>query len=141
LLKQGILHPQLLRVLGETGHMDHLMVSDSGMPQPIGKERVDLAILPQLPRLLDVLAAIGEALAVEKVFVAEEVKTVSPRYLQKLLAVLEPMNCEVVFIPHAELKAMSQGDTLRASIRTGECTSYSTVILQAGVPYGGDDLT
>ena len=65
LLKQGILHPQLLRVLGETGHMDHLMVSDSGMPQPIGKERVDLAILPQLPRVLDVLAAIGEALAVE----------------------------------------------------------------------------
>ena len=49
MLKQGILHPQLLRVLGETGHMDHLMISDSGMPQPLGKERVDLAILPQLP--------------------------------------------------------------------------------------------
>ena len=90
---------------------------------------------------ITVVANIGGPGQVEKVFVAEEVKTVSPRYLQKLLAVLEPMNCEVVFIPHAELKAMSQGNTLRASIRTGECTSYSTVILQAGVPYGGDDLT
>ena len=141
MLKQGILHPQLLRVLGETGHMDHLMVSDSGMPQPMGKERVDLAIVPHLPRLLDVLTAIRATLAIEKVFVAEEVKTVSPRYLKKLLAVVEPIGCPVVFIPHAELKAMSQGDTLRASIRTGECTSYSTVIIQAGVPYGGDDLT
>ena len=86
-------------------------------------------------------AAIRDALSIEKVFVAEEVKTVSPRYLKKLLAVVEPIGCPVVFIPHAELKAMSQGDTLRASIRTGECTSYSTVIIQAGVPYGGDDLT
>ncbi len=141
MLKQGILHPQLLRVLGETGHMDHLMISDSGMPQPLGKERVDLAILPQLPRLLDVLSAVTDVLTVEKVFVAEEVKTVSPRYHSKLLETLKPTGAEIVYIPHAQLKELSNGPTLRASVRTGECTSYSTVILQAGVPYGGDDLT
>lgn len=141
MLKKGIINPQLLRVLGETGHMDHLMISDSGMPQPMGKERVDLAVLPQLPRLLDVLKAICEVLAVEKVYVAREIEEVSPRYHQKLRDVLENVNCEIVYVPHEELKEISNSDTLRASIRTGECTSYSTVILQAGVPYGGDDKT
>lgn len=141
MLKKGILNPQLLRVLGETGHMDQLMISDSGMPQPLGKERVDLAIVPQLPRLLDVLKAVADAMVIEKVFVAEEVKTVSPRYHAKLLKVLEPTGAEIVYIPHAKLKEMSKGPTLRACIRTGECTSYSTVIIQAGVSYSGDDLT
>ena len=36
---------------------------------------------------------------------------------------------------------MSQAAQTRACIRTGERTSYSTMILQVGVPYGGDDAT
>ena len=36
---------------------------------------------------------------------------------------------------------MSQAAQTRACIRTGERTSYSTMILQVGVPYGGADAT
>lgn len=143
MLKGGILNAKLLTVLGETGHTDLLMLSDAGMPIPMGKDRVDLAIIDDLPRQLTVLGAILDQLAVEKIFIAEEVKEVSPRYAAKVAEFLEAndQQIEVAYIPHNDLKAMTASETIRACIRTGERTSYSTMILQAGVPYHGDDET
>ena len=139
--KSGILNAHLLDVLGRTGHMDWLMLSDAGMPVPPDKERVDLAIINDLPRQLTVLKAILEQFAIEKIYMAAEIKDVSPKYLAKVERVLEGTGVELVFVMHNELKEMSRDYNTRACIRTGERTSYSTMILQAGVPYGGDDQT
>ena len=59
MLMGGILHPGLLKLMGECGHTDWLMLSDAGMPIPVGKERIDLAILNDLPRQLTILKAIA----------------------------------------------------------------------------------
>ena len=141
MFKSGILNAHLLDVLGRTGHMDWLMLSDAGMPVPPDKERVDLAIINDLPRQLTVLKAIMDQFKLEKIYMAEEIQTVSPVYLAKVKKVLDGSGIELAFIPHAELKEMSRDYNTRACIRTGERTSYSTMILQAGVPYGGDDQT
>lgn len=141
MIKEGILNPQLLRVLGESGHMDWLMLCDAAMPIPTDKERVDLAILHNLPRQLTILKAILNQLQVQKIYMAEEIKEVSPVYLNKVRSVTDQFQVPIEFIPHAHLKEMSDDKNTRACIRTGEETSYSTMILEVGVPYGGDDKT
>ncbi len=136
MLKGGILNGQLLRVLGETGHMDTLLVSDTGMPLPLNVERVDLSLVPGIPAYTDVLTAVVDTIMVEKAFLAEEIKTVSPKMHKKILEILAPTGCEIEYVPHTELKRKMQ--SARACIRSGEFTAYANVILQAGVSYGGD---
>ena len=41
---RGLLHPQLSRVLAETGHGDLIGIADAGLPLPPPVERVDLAL-------------------------------------------------------------------------------------------------
>ena len=90
MLKGGILNGQLLRVLGETGHKDLLLVSDAGMPLPKDVERVDLSLVPGIPAYTDVLQAVVDDIMVEKAFLAEEVKTISPKMHAKILEILKP---------------------------------------------------
>ena len=81
---------QLLRVLGETGHKDLLLVSDAGMPLPKDVERVDLSLVPGITAYTDVLQAVVDDIMVEKAFLAEEVKTISPKIHAKILEILKP---------------------------------------------------
>jgi len=136
MLKGGILNGQLLQVLGETGHMDTLLVSDAGMPLPLDVERVDLSLVPGIPAYTDVLSAVVDAIMVEKAFLAEEIKTISPNIHKQILEILAPTGCEIEYVPHRKLKEKMQNT--RACIRSGEFTGYANVILQAGVSYGGD---
>lgn len=138
MLKGEILNGQLLKVLGETGHADWLAISDAGLPIPLDKEKVDLAFTPGKPRILDVIKVVTEAMAVEKAYIAEEIKSASPNYHQKLLTLLKKTGCEIAYLPHAEFKAMTRDRNMRACVRSGEFTSYSSVILQAGVNYSGE---
>ena len=41
--KNGILNPQLNRVISEMGHRDMLIIADAGLPIPKEVERIDLA--------------------------------------------------------------------------------------------------
>lgn len=141
MIKGGILNAQLLRVLGESGHTDWLLLSDAGMPVPTDKERVDLAVINDIPRQLTVLKAILEQIKIEKIMIAKEIQEWSPVYLSKIEKLLKQYELTPDFLPHEEIKAMSWHRQTRACIRTGERTSYSTMILQVGVPYGGDDQT
>ena len=138
MLKGKIINGQLLDVLGETGHTDWLVISDAGLPIPIDKERIDLALTPGIPRILDVINVVVEAMVVEKAFIAEEIKSYSPNYHEKLVKTLEKTGCVIVYLPHEQFKAMTRDDNTRACIRSGEHTSYSSVILQAGVTYSGE---
>lgn len=48
MLKTGILHPQLARVLAELRHKDTLVIGDAGLPIPKGVERIDLGWRPEI---------------------------------------------------------------------------------------------
>lgn len=128
----GILNAQLSRVIAETGHTDFLVVTDSGLPIPQNVERVDLAILPNLPHFLDVLKAVLQEVVVEKIILAEEVKTISPELHKEILSLFPP-DMEVVYMPHVEFKKNTK--TARAAIRSGEFTPFANIILQAGCAY------
>ena len=62
MLKTGIFHPQLLRVLGEIRHKDLLVIGDAGLPIPKGVERIDLGWKQGSPGYLEVLEEIAKAL-------------------------------------------------------------------------------
>jgi len=122
--RQGILHPQISRIISEMGHTDGLAIADAGLPIPKGVERVDLAFLPGQPPFLAVLDGILAELSIEGALLAEEIKQANPAVWQGVQARLQvPM----AFVPHETFK--ERLPSVRAVIRTGECTPYANVIL------------
>ena len=132
MLKTGILHPQLARVLAELRHKDILVIGDAGLPIPKGVERIDLGWRPGDPAYLDVLEEILKYIVVEKATFADEALRVTPEFHEKAKALL-PAELPVEYIPHTELKARSAN--AKAIILTGEFTGYTNVILTAGCAY------
>lgn len=127
----GILNGQLSRVIAETGHKDLLVVTDSGLPIPLNVERVDLAIVPMLPRFLDVLKAVKSEVVVESIMLAEEIKTHSPELESEILRLFPSI--PVTYMPHVDFKEMTK--QARACIRSGEFTPFANIIITAGCAY------
>ena len=132
MIKQGIFHPQLLRVMGELRHRDTLVIGDAGLPIPKGVERIDLGWKAGSPGYLEVLEEILKYLVVEQATFAEEAKTVSPEIHKKALSLL-PENLPLRYLPHTELK--KESESAKAIILTGEFTGYTNVILTCGCAY------
>ena len=132
MLKTGILHPQLSRIMAEIRHMDMLVIADAGLPVPKGVERVDLGWKQGNPGYLEVLEEIEKYMVTEKAVFAKEALVVSGELHKKALALL-PEGIPVEYVPHTELKKMTEG--AKAIILTGEFTGYTNVILISGCAY------
>jgi D-ribose pyranase len=130
--KSGLLNEQLSGIIAATGHTDLIVVSDAGLPVPLEVEKVDLALLPNQPRFLDVLKAVAAELSVEALILAEETETLSPELYRDILALFPDLPVEKV--RHEEFKRRTRG--ARALVRSGEFTAYANVILVAGCVYG-----
>ncbi|OQY38974.1 D-ribose pyranase [Candidatus Atribacteria bacterium 4572_76] len=129
--KNGILNPQLNRVISEMGHRDMLIIADAGLPIPKEVERVDLTLKNGIPSFTEVLRAVLSELEVEEAYVAKEIKEKNPQTLN-LVSSLIGIG-EVKFITHEELKELSK--QARAIVRTGECSPYANIILISGVTF------
>ena len=127
------INPALSRVISETGHTDLLVVTDAGLPIPLGSERIDLAYRPGAPAFLDVLDTVLGELVVEGATVSAEVAEKSPEVLEALRERFAGMGFEIELLPHVEFKKLTHG--ARAFVRSGEFTPYANVILHAGVAY------
>lgn len=132
MLKTGILHPQLARVMAELRHMDMLVIGDAGLPVPKGVERVDLGWKPGSPSYLEVLKEIEKYMVTEKAIFAKEALSVSQELHKKALSLL-PEGIPVEYVPHNELKKITEG--AKAIILTGEFTGYTNVVLVSGCAY------
>lgn len=128
--KAGILNSGISRVLSYMGHTDLLCVGDCGLPIPDEVERIDLALKFGVPSFMETLEVVVNDMKVEKIVLAEEIKTQNPKVLGEIEALFEGQNIEIEFISHVELKALTRD--CKAVIRTGETTPYANIILQAG---------
>jgi D-ribose pyranase len=129
--KTGVLNHRLSDVVARMGHTQRLIVADAGLPVPLGVERIDLAIVPGQPLVIDVLRAIASELEVEELIVADEL-IARDRSLAETASDMfgeAPMRS----VPHDEFKRLSEGAV--AVIRTGECTPFANVMLISGVTY------
>lgn len=113
------------------GHFDQLSIGDAGMPVPMTTEKIDLAVDKGIPSFMDVLNNVLEELAVQRIYLAEEIKTENPEMLKKIQERLP--ETPVTFITHAEMKAALHDS--KAFIRTGEMTPYANILLESGVVF------
>ena len=129
--KTTLLNQALSEVVAGMGHGDLLVIGDYGLPCPQGVRRIDLALRPGIPGILDVLETVLTELQVEAAVVAEETALKNPPVSDGLNRLLGAT--PVTKVSHDELKRISAGAV--ALVRTGECTPYANVILRAGVTF------
>lgn len=117
--------------IARIGHTQRLIVADAGLPIPPHVQRIDLAVSPGIPGVMDVLKAIATEMQVEAIVVADELLN-RDQTLAGAVAELFP-GAPVSSVPHDEFKRMSE--TAIAIVRTAECTPYANVMLISGVTY------
>lgn len=129
--KTSVINSDISRVIAQMGHFDKLAIGDAGMPVPNETEKIDLAVTKQIPSFMDVLNNVLEELEVQRIFLAEEIKTHNPEMLAAIQKRLPEM--PITFIPHSEMKQDLKD--CKAFIRTGEMTPYSNILLESGVVF------
>ena len=128
MFKGECLNPQLMRIMGETGHTDLLCVCDAGFPVPQDVERVDLGWKEGEPPWIEVCRLMKSNMVFDGIYLAEEMKDKNPDMLLEFQSLFADV--EIEFISHAELKRMAK--SCRAVVRTGEFSAYSNCIFIAG---------
>ncbi len=129
--KAILLNSSLSRVISQMGHTQTLTIGDAGLPVPHGVERIDLAVIKGVPEFLTVLDAVLTELHVERIILAEEIKTVNPEMEKEVLDRFPGITVD--YVPHEQFKVLSASS--EAIVRTGETKAYSNVILQSGVTF------
>lgn len=124
----GILHPALSHILASTGHTDYFTICDRGFPVPMAPERIDLALIDDIPTVLDVLRAVVAEWSVDRVLIAHEMDEISPRRVVDLRAILADVPLERV--SHVQLKRLAQD--ARATVRTADTVPYANIIVVSG---------
>ena len=125
----GILNRDIAAVISEQGHGDLLMVTDAGFAIPQEVEVIDISLSENNPRVMDVLGELNKYFSVEKMYMSDETREISPSHFNKVAKAFGN-DVEVETIPHAELKKLSR--EVKAVIRTGDFTAYGNVILVSG---------
>ncbi|KRK48715.1 D-ribose pyranase [Secundilactobacillus kimchicus JCM 15530] len=131
LKKTTVINSELSTVIAGMGHMDWLSIGDAGMPVPMDTKKIDLALTKQLPSFIDVLKNILAELEVQKIYLADEIKTQNPKQLTAIKELLPDV--EIEFMPHSQLK--KDLSKTHAFVRTGEMTPFSNIILESGVTF------
>lgn len=128
--KNGILNSDISRVLSYMGHTDLLAIGDCGLPIPDEVERIDLSLCFGEPTFMRTLELVVQDMKVEKIILAEEIKTQNKEVLSQVEKLFEGQDIEISFVSHTELKNITKD--CKAVIRTGEITPYANIILQSG---------
>ena len=134
-MKKGrLLNAGITSTMVRMGHTDQITIADAGLPIPEGVKRIDLAITKNYPSFVKVFEATLDEMVVEKVILAEEIKTQNSELLKQIMEKIGDIPVE--WMNHEAFK--KQTAKSKAVIRTGECTPYANIILQSGVDFEGD---
>ena len=130
--KQGILNSHIAKVLADLGHTDTIVIADVGLPVPDGVMKIDLALTLGSPSFEETVNAIASDMEIEKIIIAEEMKSNNSEAHRYIETKFE--GCEIEKCPHEQFKQQTQ--KAKVVIRTGEAKPYANVILQSGVYFG-----
>lgn len=137
--KTNLLNTKLSSAISEIGHTQWLTIGDSGLPIANDGRKIDLSVIRGLPSFIAVLAATLSEMKVQRVFLAEEIKSDNVEQHRVILDLLDT-DVEVVYIAHDELKKMSRDENNIATVRTGETTAFSNIILESNVDFTGEAI-
>ena len=126
MLKSGILNPALLSLLARVRHTNTLVIADRGFPFWPGIETVDLALVDDIPTVLQVVDAVLPHFVVGRVFVANE----SRQHDARTRALAERFaSMPIMYEPHVDFKRrVPQAIGL---VRTADTVPYANLILES----------
>jgi D-ribose pyranase len=128
LLRTGILNPSLNSLLSRVRHTNWLVIADRGFPFWPAIEIVDISLVDDIPRVLQVLTAIRANFTIGKCFMAEEFRAANQAEVHKSFdAALDPI--AISFEPHIEFK--KRVPHAIGLIRTADTTQYANMILES----------
>jgi D-ribose pyranase len=128
MLKTGILNPHINSLLSRIRHTNTLVIADRGFPFWPQIETVDISLIDDLPRVLDVLNAIRGNFGIGHAFMAQEFRTANTaETLLRFDAALSGI--PLTFEPHFEFK--KRVPHAIGLIRTGDTTQYANMILES----------
>ena len=125
------MNSELLKAIGELGHMDLICVADAGLPIPASVIKIDLTLVLGFPPIDEVLRALAAECVFEKKIFAQEASQRNSAFVADLDSIWPDL--ESGLVSHEDLKRLLS--KCRFVIRTGEATPYANVILQSGVPF------
>jgi D-ribose pyranase len=129
MLRTGILNPAINSLLSRIRHTNTLVISDRGFPFWPQIETVDITLIDDIPRVLDVLHAIRNNFVVAQAFMAEEFLAVNrPETQAAFAAALKGV--PMVYEPHIVFK--KRVPHAIGLIRTADTISYANLILESG---------
>jgi D-ribose pyranase len=128
--RNGILNLGLNQALAAMGHGDFLIVCDAGFPIPATVNRVDLAIVADVPDIETVLTAIHADFIAEKFGYANEMAQNNPPLKEKVDRIFA--GAELVTFPHTEILTELAAKA-KFIVRTGAFDPWGNIVLYSGV--------
>lgn len=128
MLRQGILNPQINSLLSRVRHTNTLVIADRGFPFWPAIETIDLSLVDDIPRVLDVFVAIRSNFVIGQITMAEEFRqNNSVEVVNQFAAAMAGLNLR--FESHTELKKRVPQTV--GLIRTADTTQYSNMVLES----------
>ena len=128
MLKKGILNPAINSLLSRVRHTNTLVIADRGFPYWPQIETIDISLIDDLPRVLEVLAAIKTNFFIGRVFAAQEFLAANtPATASELENAL--LGVPITFEPHVDFKRRVPHAI--GLIRTGDTIQYANLILES----------
>jgi L-fucose mutarotase len=135
MLKTRLLHPEILRALGEAGHGAQILVADGNYPlltQSSGvAHRVHLNVAPGLLTVTDVLSVLVDAIPIEAAQVMVPDTGPEPAIFAELRELLPDVPLQP--LRRFEFYDAARGPDLALAISTGEQRLYANLLLTIGV--------
>ena len=128
MLRTGILNPAINSLLSRVRHTNTLVIADRGFAYWPEIETVDISLVDDIPRVLDVFAAIRPNFVIGAAFMATEFLDVNSQQTQSAFA-QALSGISVGYEPHVEFK--KRVPRAIGLIRTGDTTQYANMILES----------
>ncbi len=135
MLTYQLLHPEILRALGEAGHGAQVLIADGNYPlvtrsNPAAR-RVYLNLAPDLVRVTDVLGVLVGAIPVESANVMVPDSGPEPPIFSEFRALLPTL--DLAPLGRYQFYDAARGPDLALAIATGERRVYANILLTIGV--------
>lgn len=124
----GIVNREISDLISYCGHTDELVISDIGLPLPLGVGVIDVSIKDNVPTVYDVAQEISKHFSVEKLIFATEAKKHNPTHCIKVINLFGDV--EIEYISHDKFKERTHFS--KGIIRTGDYTAWGNVIFVSG---------
>ena len=128
MMRAGILNPAINSLLSRVRHTNTLVIADRGFPFWPQVETVDISLVDDVPRVLDVLRAIRTNFVIGRVFMAEEFLAANRADTRQDFE-RELSGIPVVYEPHGKFKR--RVPRAIGLIRTGETVQYANLIVES----------